>query len=160
LPLGAGASQRYNFPLYPVIPIARHRILPDLLGVDLAELSQRRNAGSRPDLNYNLFDFANAMSPLLFIPMLIVLVAIPALLALYAGFAVARVMAERRPSRAAAWGAIVGPAWAIVMVVLATLARKEIVGDPTGDSVFIAFLLGGAALGSVGGLLAAEGETA
>jgi hypothetical protein len=42
------------------------------------------------------------------------------------------------------------------MILLATLARKNLFGDPTGDSVFVAFLLGGAVLGAIGGLLGAQ----
>jgi hypothetical protein len=42
------------------------------------------------------------------------------------------------------------------MVLLTTLARKDVVGNPSGDSVFIAFLLGGAVLGALGGILASR----
>lgn len=145
LPLGAGASERLAGP--PAVPIDQSRYF------DLPSDPAADSASS-----YNLFDFNDTMAAYLFIPMLIVLIAIPALLALYAGFAVARGVGERRPDRAAAWGAIVGPVWAIAMVLLATLARKDVVGNPNGDSVFIAFLLGGAVLGAIGGLLAAQGQ--
>ena len=144
LPLSAGASERLAGP--PAVPIDQDQYF------DLPSDPAADSASS-----YNLFDFNDTMAAYLFIPMLIVLIAIPALLALYAGFAVARRVGERRPDRAAAWGAIVGPVWAIAMVLLATLARKNVVGNPNGDSVFIAFLLGGAVLGAIGGLLAAQG---
>jgi hypothetical protein len=145
LPLGAGASERLGN--YPVVPV-------DLASVgDL--IDQEFTEGTVP--TYNLFDFGAAMPAYLFVPMLIALIAIPALLALYAGFAVARRQGETRLERAAAWGAIVGPLWAISMVLLAALARKTIIGDPSGDSVFVAFLLGGTALGALGGALAAQG---
>jgi hypothetical protein len=45
------------------------------------------------------------------------------------------------------------------MVLLAALARKNVVGNPNGDSVFIAFLVGGVVLGAIGGLLAAQGAS-
>ncbi len=147
LPLGAGASQHFAS-IYPVVPIASDQIF------DLASSSSEDS----PISTYDIFDFSDTMSAALFIPMLILFIAIPALLALYGGFAVARRLGERRPSWAAAWGAIVGPIWAVAMVLLAALARKQVVGDPTGDSVFVAFLLGGAVLGAVGGLLAAQGQ--
>lgn len=146
LPLGAGASERLgNYPVVPVDP------------ADVGELiDDEFTEGVAP--TYNLFDLGAAMPAYVFVPTLICLIAIPALLALYAGFAVARRQGEARLERAAAWGAIVGPIWAISMVLLTALARKPIVGDPTGDSVFIAFLLGGAALGALGGALAAQSD--
>lgn len=146
LPLGAIASERLAG--WPAVPIAQDQIF---------ELPSEPSADSASD--YNLFDFNDTMPAYLFIPMLVVLIAIPALLALYAGFAVARRMGESRADRAAAWGALVGPVWALSMVLLAALARKNVVGNPKGDSVFIAFLLGGAVLGALGGLLAAQGAT-
>ncbi len=144
LPLGAGASERLAGS--PAIPIAQAKV-PNLIS----------NPSADSPSNYNLFDFADTMTAYLFVPMLIVLIAIPLLLAIYAGFAVARRVGERRPDRAALWGAITGPVWMIAMVLLATLARKNVVGTPTGDSVFVAFLLGGAVLGAIGGLLSAQG---
>lgn len=145
LPLGAGSSERLT--LYPAVPISQEKVFTDLVD---------DSGGDSDQATYNLFDFSGTMSPALFIPMLIVLIGIPALLALYAGFAVARRVGENRPAWAAAWGAVVGPIWAIAMVLLATLARKNLVGDPTGDSVFVAFLFGGAVLGALGGLLGAQ----
>ncbi|MEX2107432.1 MAG: zinc ribbon domain-containing protein [Solirubrobacterales bacterium] len=149
LALGAGATERLHLVTgYPVIPISAESIFPDLVDDDVDD--------SEETPTYNVFDFSGTMSPALFIPMLIVLIAIPALLALYAGFAVAQRVGERRPGFAAAWGAIVGPSWAIAMVLLTALARKDIVGDPTGDSTFVAFLFGGALLGALGGFLGAQ----
>lgn len=146
LPLGAGASERLEGPA--AIPIAQDEYI---------DLPSDPAASSASD--YNLFDFSDTMPAFLFVPMMTVLIAVPVLLALYAGFAVARRFGERRPDRAAAWGAIVGPVWAIAMVLLAALARKNVVGNPNGDSVFIAFLVGGVVLGAIGGLLAAQGAS-
>jgi hypothetical protein len=148
LPLGAGASQRFAGS-YPALPIDQGSYF---------ELSGSGEEGVVP--TYNLFDFSSTMPAYLFIPLLVGLIGIVALLALYAGFATARSAGETRAERSAAWGALVGPLWAIAMVLLAALARKTIVGDPTGDSVFVAFLLGGAVMGAVGGLLAAQGGAA
>lgn len=147
LPLGAGASQRLQG--WPAVPIDTDQFF---------DLPSNPSADSPSD--YNLFDFNDTMPAYLFVPMLIILIGIPALLALYAGFALVRRLAEHRRDRAVAWGAIVGPVWAVAMVLLATLARKNVVGNPTGDSVFIAFLLGGAVLGALGGLLASQGVVA
>jgi hypothetical protein len=144
LPLGAGASQRF-VGNYPALPVSQESYF---------ELADGGSEDVAP--TYNLFDFSSTMPAYLFIPLLIGLIGIVALLALYAGFAVARGIGEQRPDRAAAWGAVVGPLWAITMVLLAALARKNIVGDPSGDSVFVAFLLGGAVLGAIGGLLAVQ----
>lgn len=146
LPLGAGADERLEG--LPAIPIDQDEYI---------DLPSDPAASSASD--YNLFDFSDTMPAFLFVPMMTVLIAIPVLLALYAGFAVARRLGERRPDRAAAWGAIVGPVWAIAMVLLAALARKNVVGNPNGDSVFIAFLVGGVVLGAIGGLLAAQGAS-
>lgn len=147
LPLGAGASQRLQG--WPAVPI------------DVDQIGDLPSNGSADSPSaYNLFDFNDTMPAYLFVPMLIILIGIPALLALYAGFALVRRLAEHRRDRAVAWGAIVGPVWAVAMVLLATLARKNVVGNPTGDSVFIAFLLGGAVLGALGGLLASQGVVA
>jgi hypothetical protein len=143
LPLGAGANER-------LAGAASLPIAPE----DYYELPDDSSTESAP--SYNLFDFSDTMPVFLFVLTLVALIGIPLLLALYAGFAVARQVGERRPDRAAAWGALVGPIWSIAMVLLAVLARKNIVGNPSGDSVFIAFLLGGAVLGALGGLLAAQ----
>ncbi len=96
------------------------------------------------------------------------LIALPLLLALYAGFIAAGAAgATRPPSRSAAWGALVGPAWAILMVILDALATKSLeqevlgrsqvlnlFGSADGGSTFLSFLLIGAVLGALGGLLA------
>jgi hypothetical protein len=144
LPLGAGANERLGSP--PALPI------------DSEDHPELGNSGFRSDSSptSNLFDYSGTMPTLLFLLVLVVLIGVPALLALYAGFAVARQVGETRTDRAAAWGALVGPVWSIAMVLLTTLARKDVVGNPTGDSVFLAFLLGGAALGALGGFLASR----
>jgi len=146
LPLGSGASE--HLAGYPAIPIEPGDVykLPSEPSVDAPS-------------SYNLFDFNDTMAVYVFVPMLVVLIGLVALLALYAGFAVARWLDERRPERAALWGAVVGPVWSIAMVFAAALARKNVVGNPKGDSLFVAFLLGGVLFGALGGLLAAQGST-
>jgi hypothetical protein len=148
LPLGAGANEELEG--LPALPIPTE---------DFSELGGERSSEDPFEStfnSYNLFDYNGTMPTLLFLLTLVVLIGAPALLALYGGFAVARQVGEARPERAAAWGALVGPVWSLAMVLLTTLARKGIAGNPSGDSVFIAFLLGGAVFGALGGFLAAR----
>lgn len=46
--------------------------------------------------------------------------------------------------------------WALTGVLAIALTQKELFGRPQGDAVFVTMLLGGAALGALGGLLAAQ----
>ena len=148
LALGAGAREELEG--LPALPIEPEDI-PDVA-------SERPDQGFSDSYftTYGLFDYEGTMPSLLFVLTVVVLIGTPALLALYGGLAVARRVRETRPGRAAAWGALVGPVWALAMVLLTTLARKGLFGDPTGDSVLLAFLLGGAILGAVGGLAGAR----
>ncbi len=108
---------------------------------------------------FRLFDLSNDMEAYFFVPLLIVLIALPLLLALYAGFCAARAAEARRPEQAAAWGALVGPVWAISLALLNAMHVK-LLGQPDGDSLFGIFLLAGAALGAIGGLLSSQATTA
>lgn len=105
---------------------------------------------------FRLFDYSDAIAPYVFVPLLILLIGGAGLGALYSGFAVARRAGARGSGSAAAYGALTGPIWAIV-VAIACAAHVKLLGHPDGDSVFLVFLLGGAALGALGGLLAAGG---
>ena len=120
------------------------------------------------DDGHRIFAYRDALPAYLFVPGVIVLIALPLLLALYAGFAAAGAAgAIGSPSRSAAWGALVGPVWAILMVILDVLATKSLeqealgrsqqlnlFGSADGGSTFLLFLLIGAVLGALGGLLA------
>jgi len=110
---------------------------------------------SEVDGDFRLFDLGEEMQPYFFVPLLIVLIALPLLLALYAGFAAARVTGSRQPGIAAAWGALVGPVWAIGLALFAAL-HVDIVGSPSVSSLFGIYLLAGAVVGALGGLLAAQ----
>jgi hypothetical protein len=110
---------------------------------------------------YRVFGFSKAMPAYTFIPLLIFLIGMLLLLALNAGFAVARLRRPRTQWIAAAWGCLVGPIWAISMVILnALVANKDFFGRAVGDSVFGSFLLGGLVVGAVGGLLSAQSPRA
>jgi hypothetical protein len=105
---------------------------------------------------YRVFGLNKAMPSYTFIPLLIFLLSIPLLLALNAGFAVARLRKPRTQWIAAAWGCLVGPIWALGLVIVNALVAKSFFGHAVGDSVFGSFLLGGLVLGAVGGLLSAQ----
>lgn len=121
---------------------------------------------------HRIFAYRDALPAYLFVPAVILLIALPLLLALYAGFAVAgRVGATGAPLTAAAWGAVVGPVWAVTMAILDVLATKSLevealgrseelalFGSADGAGAFLFFLLVGGVLGALGGLLA--GSTA
>jgi hypothetical protein len=106
------------------------------------------------DGGFRLFDYSGPIAAWIFVPLLILLIGTMALGALYAGFSVARRGGARNPGPAAAYGALTGPIWAVVAVI-ACAAHVKLLGHPDGDSVFVTFLLGGAALGALGGLLSA-----
>ena len=95
-----------------------------------------------------IFSYRDAITAPLFIPLLLVLIALPAGAALLAGFGVARLRAAGTPVQAVAWGAIVGPLWAVVGALVAAIAAREVIfGAVSGGSLFGFLLLGGAVLG-------------
>ena len=94
------------------------------------------------------------MPAYVFLPALVLLIGLLILAALYAGFAAARAVGAATPPLGAAWGAVTGPAWAIAMSILTSLAGGLFHGDADGGSVFGLFLLLGAVLGAGGGVLA------
>jgi len=120
--------------------------------------------------SYRIFAYRDALPAYLFVPGVIVLIALPLLLALYAGFTAAgSAGTSRSPALAAALGAVVGPVWAFTMLILDVLATKSLeiealgrsqqlslFGSADGGGVFLYFLLVGSALGALGGLLAAS----
>lgn len=112
---------------------------------------------------YRLFDYHRPLPAWAFLLLVAILLAIPALMALYAGFALARRRGAATPLSGAAWGAVVGPAWAVTMVLLdAVFASNawfggDLFGSANGGSVLVMFLLCGAALGALGGLLGTQG---
>jgi hypothetical protein len=113
-------------------------------------------AGDVPgrDGGLRVFSYTDAMPAYVFLPALVLLFALLILAALYAGFAAARAVGAATPVLGAAWGAVTGPAWAIAMSILISLAGGLFHGDADGGSVFGLFLLLGALLGAGGGVLA------
>jgi hypothetical protein len=124
--------------------------------------SARAVVGDDPDSGYRIFDYSDSMHSYTFIPLLIVLIGIPVLLSLYAGFASAR--AARASSRgvAALWGALTGPVWALSMLVLTAITKGtdliSIFGHASSGSAFGWSLLVGTLGGAIGGLLASSGS--
>jgi hypothetical protein len=116
--------------------------------VDQASDVPGRDGGLR------VFSYTDAMPAYVFLPALVLLFALLILAALYAGFAAARAVGAATPILGAAWGAVTGPAWAIAMSILVSLAGGLFHGDADGGSVFGLFLLLGAVLGAGGGVLA------
>ena len=74
--------------------------------------------------------------------------------ALFAGFTVARERAAASPALGAAWGALVGPVWAITLALLNALLQDTLFGHAQGESVFGIVLVLGALVGALGGYLA------
>jgi hypothetical protein len=113
-------------------------------------------AGDVPgrDGGFRVFSYTDAMPAYVFLPALVLLIGLLILAALYAGFAAARTVSPASPQLGALWGAVTGPAWAIAMSILISLAGGLFHGDADGGSVFGLFLLLGALLGAGGGVLA------
>ncbi len=108
--------------------------------------------------NYRLFGFSRAMPIYTFAPLLIFMLGGALLLALSAGFAVAQSQQPATPRMAAAWGCLVGPIWAVTMVIVNGLVAKYAFGRAVGSSVFGTFLLGGLVMGAVGGLVTTQAQ--
>jgi len=107
--------------------------------------------------SFRIFGYREVLRGYVFVPLLLVGIALPVLLALYAGFSTARLQSARSPLLGAAWGAIVGPAWAVAMGLADAVIAGPVFGSAEGDSVFATFLLIGTAFGALGGRLAAGG---
>jgi hypothetical protein len=131
---------------------------------DPGKLIDTSSSTGEPQGKFRIFDYSDAVPSWLFVIGLLLFIAIPALFAIYAGFAAARIAAATTPQLAAAFGALTGPVWAIVMVILNAVATKTsafpLWGSATGGSVFGFTLLIGAVLGALGGTLAVPRQPA
>lgn len=107
--------------------------------------------------SFRVFAYKDAVPVYLFLPLLLLAIALTALSALYAGFSVARGRGLADPARAAAWGAVVGPLWAVSIALLNSLIDKPVFGQADSGSAFWSMLIVGAGIGALGGLLAARG---
>ncbi|MGI8595760.1 MAG: hypothetical protein ACR2LY_00530 [Thermoleophilaceae bacterium] len=104
---------------------------------------------------YRITAYREALPGYLFVALLVTAVGLPLVFALFAGFDVARGRRTASRGLGAAWGAVVGPAWALVMTLLDGLIDKPVFGQPVPGSVFATFLLVGTVVGALGGFLAA-----
>jgi hypothetical protein len=105
---------------------------------------------------FTIFTYREGTGSIVFLLMLIVLIAIPFGGALLAGFLVARDRGSTDPLKAAAWGALVGPVWAIAIGLLGGLIQNTLFGHARDESVFGLVLVGGALIGALGGFLAGQ----
>ena len=113
---------------------------------------------------YRLFNYSDAMPGWAFVLWIVILIPIPVVLALYAGFAMARSAGARGPAQCALWGAGAGPVWAVTLVLLNAVAKGtdllSVFGHADGESVFGWTLLVGTVAGALGGLLVARSADA
>lgn len=112
---------------------------------------------------YRITDYKPAIPAWLFIVGLIALIAVPAFLALNAGFACARAAGASTWGQRLAWGLVPVPIWAAGMVALNALANKTddyaVFGLGNGGSVLGMTVLFTAVLGILGGALAGQSTT-
>ncbi len=109
--------------------------------------------------DHRIFDYSGPLSIIAFLPILVLTVGIPLLLALYGGFATARAVGAPSPGLGAAWGALVGVVWSLSFVLLRSL-NAFTGATVSGDSLFVSSLLFGAIVGAIGGFLATQQQTA
>lgn len=100
---------------------------------------------------YRVFDYRRAYPLFAFVFGIILLLGSVLACAAYAGFAVAGLSGARSRWAAAAYGALVGPVWAVALVLLRAIADRQLMD---GGSLFTSALLVGAIAGAMGGLLA------
>ena len=114
------------------------------------------------EATYRIFDYSDAMPSWAFVLWIVILIPIPVLLGLYAGFAVARAAGAQGPAQCALWGALAGPLWAVGLVLLNALAKGtdlfSVFGHADGESVFGWTLLVATVAGALGGLLIARSQ--
>ena len=144
----------HTFELGSLAAFERRELEPPVLALPLpAEDPEEVAAGTD---TFRLFAYRDGASAIVFLLMLVVLIAIPLTAALYAGFLVARQRAASSPVPGAAWGALVGPVWAIVLALVNGLLQDTLFGHAQGESVFGIVLVFGALIGAAGGFLTAR----
>jgi zinc-ribbon domain len=144
----------HSFELGSLAAFERRELEPAVLALPLpAEDPEEVAAGTD---TFRLFAYRDGASAIVFLLMLVVLIGIPLTAALYAGFLVARERDATSPVLGAAWGALVGPVWAIVLAIVNGLLQDTLFGHAQGESVFGIALVFGALIGAAGGFLAAR----
>jgi hypothetical protein len=145
----------HSFELGTLAAFERRQLRPEVLSLPLPADQPGEIVGTTSD-PLRLFSYRDGVSAIVFLLMLIVLIGIPVAAALYAGFVVARERAAASPALGAAWGALVGPVWAIVLAIVNGLLQDTLFGHAQGESVFGIVLVFGALIGALGGFLAAR----
>jgi hypothetical protein len=145
----------HTFELGSLAAFERHPLQPEVLALPLPADQPDEIVGTTSE-TFRLFAYRDGVSTVVFLLMLVVLIGIPVVAALCAGFLVAR---EREPGSAllgAAWGAVIGPVWAIALAIVNALLQDTLFGHAQGESVFGIVLVFGALIGALGGFLAAR----
>jgi zinc-ribbon domain len=144
----------HTFELGTLAAFERRSLDPAVLALPLPAEEPGKVLGAG-DQTFRLFAYRHGASAVVFLLMLVLLIAIPVAAALLAGFSVARGRAAATPVLGAAWGALVGPVWAIALALLNGLLQDTLFGHAQGESVFGIVLVLGALVGALGGYLAA-----
>jgi hypothetical protein len=157
-----GAAAQFHTPSYYAFlglpaPVAKAREVFDADAFDQFAAGVGVEEGDpTPPGSFRLFDYKDALSTPLFIASLGLLV-IVAMAAAFAGFGAAGAAGAASPLARAASGAVVGPIWGACMLGLDAIVQKDVFGRGVTGNVGLMFLLGGAALGALGGLAAKRG---
>ena len=145
----------HTFELGSLAAFERRSLQPEVLALPLPAADPQEILGNSSE-PFRLFAYRDGVSAVVFLLMLVVLIGIPLTAALYAGFLVARERGAAEPLLGAAWGALVGPVWAIVLAIVNSLLQDTLYGHAQGASVFGIVLVLGALIGAGGGFLAAR----
>jgi zinc-ribbon domain len=145
----------HSFELGTLAAFERRQLRPEVLSLPLPADKPGEIIGTTSD-PLRLFSYRDGASAIVFLLMLVVLIGITVTSALYAGFVVARDRAAASPALGAAWGALVGPVWAIALAIVNGLLQDTLFGHAQGESVFGIVLVFGALIGALGGFLAAR----
>jgi hypothetical protein len=145
----------HTFELGTLAAFERRSLRPSALSLPLPADQPDKIIGTTSE-PLRLFGYRDGASAVVFLLMLVVLIGIPVTAALYAGFVVAREREPGSPLLGAAWGALVGPVWAIALAIVNALLQDTLFGHAQGESVFGIVLVFGALIGALGGFLAAR----
>ena len=108
-------------------------------------------AAAGEDNAIRIFDYGDAMPGYTYVPMLFLMLALPAIFALYAGFAAARAYVAPNPGAGMSIGALTGITWAVALTAVAAIHG---ISSP---NLFFSVLPFGAVLGLLGGLVGGFG---
>ena len=145
----------HTFELGSLAAFERRSLQPEVLALPLPAADPQEILGNSSE-PFRLFAYRDGVSAVVFLLLLVVLIGNPLPAALSAGFHVARERGAAEPLLGAAWGALVGPVWAIVLAIVNSLLQDTLYGHAQGASVFGIVLVLGALIGAGGGFLAAR----